>query len=421
MDYKTASICVIGTELTQGIIQDKHSKLISNELTKLGIHTNYMIILNDDGSIKDKLDEMVDECDIVLVTGGLGPTSDDMTRKSIADVAGVKLFQDNESLEYLKMKLGDKAFGTNLIQTMFPETFIPVPNNLGTAPGFKGFINRNGKKIAVAAMPGPPKELNTMFFSHILPWISDLVGCEELEREEFSTFLIAESILEEICQHNKVGKVQWGTRFQEYKISFYLTGGTKEDREQMFRNIELAIGPSLIVKGNATALSVLVDDLLIHNESVSCSESCTGGLCAKRLTDLSGSSAYFYGGVVSYALEAKMRILGVKKETLDKYTAVSSQTVVEMAEGINRISGTDYSFATSGVAGPLGGSAEQPVGTVWFGFSSIHYASQSVRLNFFNTGRESVRRKATTAAFILLEQYKKGLDLRELSSKWKYI
>lgn len=421
MDYKTASICVIGTELTQGIIQDTHSKLISSELTKLGIHTNYMIILNDDGSIKNKLSQMVYESDIVLVTGGLGPTSDDMTRISVAEVAGVELYQDQASLEYLKKKIGDKALGANLIQTMFPKTFTPVPNPLGTAPGFKGFINKDGRSVAVAAMPGPPRELNEMFFTHILPWISTLSNCKELEREEYSTFLIAESILEEVCQQNKVGNVQWGTRFQEYKISFFLTGGTKEDRAHMFKNISNAIGPNLIVKGNTTALDTLVDDLLLNKESVSCSESCTGGLCAKSLTDLSGSSAYFYGGVVSYALEAKMRILGVKKETLDKYTAVSSQTVVEMAEGINNISGTDYSFATSGVAGPSGGTVEQPVGTVWFGFASKSRKSQSVCLTLFNVGRESVRRRATTAAFILLEQYKKGFDLNELSKNWNYI
>ena len=421
MDYKTAAICVIGTELTQGIIQDKHSKLISSEFTKLGIHTNYMIILNDDGSINDKLGEMVEESDIVIITGGLGPTSDDMTRKSVAEVAGVDLYQDAESLIYLKNKMGDKALGANLIQTMFPKTFTPVPNPLGTAPGFKGFINKDGRSVAVAAMPGPPRELNEMFFTHILPWVSTLVDCKELEREEYSTFLIGESTLEEVCQKNKVGNVQWGTRFQEYKTSFFLTGGTKEERSQMFKNIESAIGPNLIVKGNTTALDILVDDLLLNGESVSCSESCTGGLCAKSLTDISGSSSYFYGGVVSYALEAKMRILGVKKETLDRHTAVSSQTVVEMAEGINKISGTDYSFATSGVAGPLGGTAKQPVGTVWFGFASNNRAPQAVCLTLFNVGRESVRRRATTAAFILLEQYKKGFDLNELSRKWNYI
>jgi nicotinamide-nucleotide amidase len=421
MEYKTASICVIGTELTQGIIQDKHSKLISGEFTKLGIHTNDMTIINDDGSIQHKLKDMVDESDIVIVTGGLGPTSDDMTRHSVAEVAGVELYQDQDALANLKAKMGEKALGANVIQTMFPETFTPVLNPLGTAPGFKGFINKNGRSVALAAMPGPPRELNVMFYNHILPWITTLSGSEELEREEYSTFLIAESILEEVCQNNRVGNVQWGTRFQEYKISFFLTGGTREDREQMFKNIEKTIGPHLIVKGNTTALDTLVDDLLLNGETVSCSESCTGGLCAKSLTDLSGSSAYFYGGVVSYALEAKMRILGVKKETLDKYTAVSSQTVIEMAEGINRISDTDYSFSTSGIAGPTGATATQPVGTVWFGFASKTRAPQAVCLTLFNVGRESVRRRATTAAFILLEQYKKGVDLNELSKKWNYI
>ncbi|MGH4038501.1 MAG: nicotinamide-nucleotide amidohydrolase family protein [Sphaerochaeta sp.] len=421
MEYKTASICVIGTELTQGIIADKHCKLISSEFTKLGIHTNAMTIINDDGSIESKLVEMVDESDIVIITGGLGPTSDDMTRNSVAKVAGVGLYQDEASYETLKARLGDRVNGANIIQAMCPETFTPVVNPLGTAPGFKGFINRCDRSVAVAAMPGPPRELNEMFFKHILPWVASLVGQEELEREEYSTFLTGESTLEEICQKNKVGDVQWGTRFQEYKISFFLSGGTKEDRAKMLSNIEREVGPNLIEKGNTSDLNTLVQDLIKNRETVSCSESCTGGLCAKRLTDMSGSSSYFYGGVVSYALSAKMNILGVKKETLDKYTAVSRETALEMAEGINRISDTDYSFSTTGITGPSGGTEESPVGTICFGFASKTQPSQAVRLTILSYGRDSVRRRATTAAFILLEQYKKGVDLSELVKKWKYI
>lgn len=421
MKYKTASICVIGTELTQGIIADKHCKLISSELTKLGIHTNDMSIINDDGSIKTKLVDMVGESDIIIITGGLGPTSDDMTRESVAYVAGVELYQDESSLTALRERLGDRVDGANIIQTMFPKTFTPVVNPLGTAPGFKGFINKNNRSVAIAAMPGPPRELNEMFFSHILPWIATLVGKEELEREEYSSFLIGESVLEEISQRCKVGNVQWGTRFQEYKISYFLSDGTKEDRQKMFNNLQQECGIDLLVKGNTTALDTLTNDLIINKETVSCSESCTGGLCAKLLTDMSGSSDYFYGGVVSYANEAKMNILGVKKETLEKYGAVSSQTVIEMAEGINRIAGTTYSFSTSGIAGPTGGTEDKPIGTVCFGFASKNLPSQAVCVKIFSYGRESIRRRAATTAFILLEKYKNGVDLQEVIKEWKYI
>ncbi|MBK5200416.1 MAG: nicotinamide-nucleotide amidohydrolase family protein [Spirochaetaceae bacterium] len=421
MNYKTASICVIGTELTQGIIADKHCKLISSELTKLGIHTNDMNIINDDGSIKTKLVDMVDESDIIIITGGLGPTSDDMTRESVAHVAGVELYQDEASLLALREKLGDRVDGANIIQTMFPKTFTPVVNPLGTAPGFKGFINKNNRSVAIAAMPGPPRELNEMFFSHILPWIATLVGKEELEREEYSSFLIGESVIEEISQRCRVGAVQWGTRFQEYKISYFLSDGTKEDRLKMFNNLQKECGPDLMVKGNTTALDTLTNDLMINKETISCSESCTGGLCAKLLTDLSGSSSYFYGGVVSYANEAKMSLLGVKKETLEKYGAVSSQTVIEMAEGINKISSTTYSLSTSGIAGPTGGTDDKPLGTIWFGFASKNLPSQSVCVKIFSYGRESVRRRAATTAFILLEKYKNGVNLQEVVKEWKYI
>lgn len=421
MKYKTASICVIGTELTQGIIDDKHCKLISSEFTKLGIHTNGMYIINDDGSIKTKLVDMARESDIIIITGGLGPTSDDMTRISVANVAGVELYQDEDSLIYLRERLGDRVDGANLIQTMFPKTFTPVPNPFGTAPGFKGFLNKDDKSVALAAMPGPPRELNEMFFSYILPWIATLVGKEDLEREEFSSFLIGESLIEEISQRCKVGNVQWGTRFQEFKISYYLSGGTKEDRLKMFNNLQKECGSELLVRGNTTALDILINDLIKNRETLSCSESCTGGLCSKLITDINGSSSFFYGGVVSYANDAKMSILGVKRQTLEKYGAVSSQTVIEMAEGINNISNTTYSFSTSGIAGPTGGTNEKPVGTVWYGFASKNLPSQSVCVKIFSYSRDSIRRRASIIAFILLEKYKHGFNLQDIVKEWKYI
>lgn len=421
MNYKNAAICVIGTELTQGIIADKHSKLISSELTKLGIHINSMTIINDDGSIENILDSLVEENDIVLVTGGLGPTSDDMTRSAIAKVAGKPLYQNKECFDDLYKRVGDRIHGANGIQTMIPEGFTPVKNPNGTAPGFRGFIEKSNREVAIAAMPGPPSELNPMLYNYILPWVSTLVGIEEMEREEFSVFLVCESVLEELCQKNKVGSVKWGTRFQPLRISLFLEGGTKEERDKMFSLLEENIGSALIKRGNYTALESLVNVLKESGDTISCAESCTGGLCAKLLTDLSGISSYFYGGVVSYANEAKMSLLGVKKETLDSVGAVSSETAIEMAEGVNSRLNTSLSFSTTGIAGPTGGSEEKPVGTVWFGFASNDKPSQAVCLNFVNTGRDGLRRRAATAAMLLTIEYQKGNRLLDIISKWEYI
>lgn len=421
MEYKNAALCVIGTELTQGIIQDKHCQLISSELVKLGIHINSMILINDDGSIETVLNKLVKENDIVLVTGGLGPTSDDMTRSCIANVANVKLYQNKDCFDALYKRVGDRIHGANGIQAMIPETFEYIENPFGTAPGFKGFVKDGNRDVIVIAMPGPPRELNPMFYERVLPWISLTIGKEEQERDEYSVFLVCESKLEELCQKNKVNNVKWGTRFQSLKISLFLSDGTKEDRDKMFNNLKEDIGETLIVKSNNSALDSLTNYLIENNETISCAESCTGGLIAKLLTDKSGSSKYFMGGVVSYANQAKMNILKVKESTLNKYGAVSSQTVIEMAEGVNNLLDTSLSVSTSGIAGPTGAVENKPVGTVWFGFASKNKEPQSICLHIINNGRDGIRRRAAVAAMLLAIEYQKGSRLLDIINKWEYI
>jgi nicotinamide-nucleotide amidase len=304
---------------------------------------------------------------------------------------------------------------------MIPQGFEPVPNPNGTAPGFKGFITKGERLVACSAMPGPPREMDPMFFDQILPWLAELRGHDDFSRDEYSTFMIPESKLEELCQSVSADGIQWGTRFQDLKISLYLVGGSKEARDSMAERLQQLVGPSLVVPGEVLPVDLLTGLLKKNHLTVSCAESCTSGYAAKLLTDEAGSSSWFWGGTVTYANEAKQALLGVKAETLATVGAVSRECVLEMADGMRAVSHSDVAFSISGIAGPSGGTEEKPIGTVWFGFSMKDRESQAVKLQISSWGRESVRRKATVVSLILASLYCKGDDLLDTVRKWQYI
>lgn len=418
MANKTASICIVGSELTKGIIGDKHSKLLSSELNKLNITVNQIAIINDDGSIENLLQSWVDTNDIIIVTGGLGPTSDDLTRSAIANVIKKPLVENKEAYDNLYRLVGERIKGANYSQALIPQGFSLLANPYGTAPGFMGSVKSNNGQTTIVSMPGPPRELKPMFFNLVLPKIKKQVGLGEEQNTELSTFLIPESILEEACKSLNINRVKWGTRFQENKISLFVFG---ENSSRMVSEVRKLIGEELVLEGNVDAIDLLIDSLKDNKYTISCAESCTGGLCAKLLTDKGGSSSFFEGGVVSYSNNSKNKVLNVKKETLENYGAVSKQTVIEMATNTRSLLDSDVAFSVSGIAGPTGGSEEKPVGTVWFGFSKRDTEPQAVRLKFSVTSRSGIRKRAAIAAFILTLLYLKGCALLDIVDKWEYI
>jgi nicotinamide-nucleotide amidase len=380
-----------------------------------------MVIIPDDGTIDVVIRDCIDSSDVILLTGGLGPTSDDLTRSIVASIAGVSLVRNEECFQTLYKRIGERIWGANEQQTMIPHGFDPIPNPNGTAPGFKGFISKGERLVALAAMPGPPREMDPMFFDAVLPYLAELRGHDDFLRDEYSTFMIPESKLEELCQRVSQNGIQWGTRFQDLKISLYLVGGSSEDRSSMATRLQELVGPSLVVPGELQPVGLLTDILKKEHLSISCAESCTSGYAAKLLTDEEGSSSWFWGGAVTYANEAKQTLLGVKEETLATHGAVSRECVLEMAQGMLALSNTDIAFSISGIAGPSGGTDEKPVGTVWFGFAGKGRESQAVKLQMSSWGRESVRRKATVVSLILTSLYCKGDDLLDTVQKWQYI
>ncbi|NCC66058.1 MAG: nicotinamide-nucleotide amidohydrolase family protein [Spirochaetia bacterium] len=421
MNYTSAALFIIGTELTRGVIADRHCQLLASNIAQLGYRVDRMVLVPDDGTIGDVLKDCIDNCDLVIITGGLGPTSDDMTRSIVASLAQVPLVRDQKMFEILYDRIGERIWGANERQTMIPQGFEALPNPFGTAAGFRGFITIGERDIACVAMPGPPREMHPMFFDQVLPWLADLIGHDDFARSEYSTFLIPEAKLEELCVQASLEGLQWGTRFQDLKISLYLVGGEKTQRTDMANRLRSFVGSCLIVDGDRQPVDLLTEELGRRNETISTAESCTGGFISKLLTDQSGSSAWFYGGVVTYANEAKEQLAGVSSHTLSTNGAVSEACVLEMAEGILARSKSDWSLAVSGVAGPTGGSEDKPVGTVWFGFAGKSRVSSAVKLHLSSYGRDSVRRKASVVALLLAREYIKGACLLDTVKKWQYI
>ena len=410
-----ASIIVIGTELTRGIIEDKHGSLISRELTHLGVHVSEIVALPDDGSIESVLGALMRSSDMVIITGGLGPTSDDMTRSVIAEAAGKKLVRDEESWAFLLNKLGDKAYGANSRQAMIPEGFFAIPNPNGTAPGFYGY----GGSTLLISLPGPPREMHPMFYDSVLPIVKAKLDLKDGERDEYSSFITAEAKLEELYE-SVDPELDWGTRFQDYKISLYVSGKTKADRNAAIAKLRALVGEHRLEDGDTDALSILINSLTERNATVSAAESCSGGLISELLTSRPGSSRYMVGSVTSYAPSVKENVLGVKHETIEKYGTVSSECALEMAEGVRKLTASDYSLSVTGVAGPDKDEGKD-VGTVYLGFSAKDGRAESVLLRFSSWGRESIRRKAAVSAFLLLSSFIKGERVSAIVSSWKQI
>lgn len=408
-----ASLVVIGTELTRGIICDKHTSLVARELTRLSLCLSSSTIIPDDGSIGPLLSKLKEECDLIIITGGLGPTEDDMTRKAVAKAFGRELSRDEKAWEHLKETLGERAYGSNSKQAFIPSGFSIIENPLGTAPGFWGEVD---KKIVVS-MPGPPKEMNAMFFERVIPLLKRIYKIEEDERDEYSSFLTTEARLDEVSE-GVDSSLSWGTRFQDYKISLYVSGKSKIERDEAIEKVKSILGEKRIEKGDVSAISLLVSTLKDKKATISAAESCTGGLASSLLTSLPGSSEYMLGGVTSYALSVKENVLGVKKETLSSFGAVSFDCALEMAEGVRRITNSDYSFSLTGVAGPDKSEGKE-VGTVFLGFSGKDRKSVSVLVKFPSLSRDSIRRRACVAAFILMRAFINGEDIEKIVSSWE--
>ncbi len=409
------SLIVIGTELTRGIIADRHGQLVSKEMTHIGVHMAEIVAIPDDGSIISVLKALKKNNEIIIVTGGLGPTQDDMTRSCIAEVFNTTLVRDEKCFENLKRRVGaEKALGANEKQAYIPKGFEVMDNPNGTAPGFYG----SDGSTYVFALPGPPREMELMFYSFVLPKVKSLLDVKDGTRYEYTSFITAEARLEELSE--RYGDIDWGTRFQDYQISLYASS----DDEQKVRNaisaLQKELGPCRLVEGNTSALDLLITTVKEKGCHIAAAESCTGGLLSSLLTSKPGASEYFLGSVVSYDPRVKVDVLGVSEETVARFGVVSQECALEMADGARRVCSSDYAVSITGVAGP-DESEGKKVGTVCFGFSSSCRESLAVTLHFSSWGRDSIRRKASVSAMLFLACYIKGEDVQKMAEEWSNI
>lgn len=372
---KTASICTIGDEILIGQIVDTNSSAIASELQKIGIKVKYMVSIADDRQeIISKLGECLDSTDIVIVTGGLGPTKDDITKDALKDLSrSVGYVESPEQTAHINRILsarGIQMLDINKAQALVPDKCEVMPNALGTAPGmiFRNLGNKNSSTLF--SLPGVPFEA-----IGLLPQvISDIKAHHPLEtisHRTILTFGIAESELAK-----KIG--EWEDSLSAAGIHLaYLPNptlgvrlrltqtGKKTDFEEQVKELREILGDYIYGEGDDSLQAVTGRMLREKGKTVSAAESCTGGRISALFTSISGCSDYYKGSVTSYANEVKMNVLGVKDETLESFGAVSEQTVIEMATGAIKALNTDFSVVSSGIAGPGGGTPDKPVGTAW--------------------------------------------------------
>ncbi len=398
-------ILSVGTELTEGRIADSHGRFLSAVLRSIAFTVVRMVAIPDDRTqFTGEVREAAGNSDLLIITGGLGPTSDDLTREVVAEVAAMPLEFIAELWESIQSRMGDRLSETNRKQAYIPKGFTPIPNHHGTAPGFLGRIGN----CLVVSLPGPPRELQPMFSSQVVSLLESAFSRSALPELAATAFLIPESRLEELLQRNRKDNIEWGTRVDSLRIAFYLRGGEEVNRRAMLADTIREAGSFRIREGEVDPASLVFESLLARGQTMATAESCTGGMIAELITEIPGSSAVIWGGWIVYANDAKIRQLGVSRHTLDTHGAVSRQTVVEMAAAACSISACDYGVAVSGIAGPDGGTPDKPVGTVWIGVA-CRDGRNFERMYEFRGNRSRVRRSAAVAALLMVEEAIRGV------------
>lgn len=377
MNPTQASIITIGNELLIGQTLDTNSAFIGQELNKIGIWVRKRVAVGDDAfEIKNALDQESALSDLIILTGGLGPTADDITKPLLCEYFGGQLRQDQETLEHIRYlfeqvyRRPGAALERNINQANVPDNCIVLKNPVGTAPGM--LFEKNGKTFI--SLPGVPKEMKDLMKTAVLPYLEKNCKRAAIVHRNLLTAGIGESMLAELIQDFESGlpsSVSLAYLPNYGMVKLRLTGIGTNDVElnklinPLFEELKKITAPYLVTDAEESLEETLGKLLIQKGATVGTAESCTGGLIGHMISSVSGASAYYKGSIVSYANEVKESLLLVKPTTLQSEGAVSEKTVLEMAKGALASLKTDYIIAVSGIMGPLGGSPEKPVGTVW--------------------------------------------------------
>lgn len=363
-----------GSELLLGSTINTHAAWFGQQLFLLGLRIERQMTVPDGEAIREAMEESASRADVLIVTGGLGPTSDDLTREITSEVLGIELIEDEaamRSLEAFFAKRNRPMADSNRKQALVPVGADVLPNPNGTAPGVYVPPRLNGRsQCAVFLLPGPPRELYPMFHEEVVPRLKALAAVEVKSSLELKFTGIGESDFHQEIDAKlaKIEDLEFGYCAHVGEVDLRLIG----DERALAEGRSLALdhfGQYLISDDGSSLEEVVVRKLKEKGMKLATAESCTGGLVSNRVTDVPGASAVFTHGYVTYANEAKMQLLGVVPETLEKHGAVSEEVAMQMAEGALKSSGADIAVAVTGIAGPDGGTDEKPVGTAWIGLA----------------------------------------------------
>ncbi len=409
----TAEIISVGTELLMGQIVDTNAAYLAARLPRLGIGCYRRQTVGDN---KERLTETIitalNRSDIVFTIGGLGPTADDITKETVAEVLGDKMKFDASvarKIESYFERMGVPMAEINLKQALVPERGTALDNPNGTAPGAV-FVS-DSKKVVV--LPGPPREFCPMVENQVIPYLLGYADCwGAIESRTLKITGKGEStVADEIKDllESEEPTVAPYAKFGEVHLRISSASPTSRDAfakiDDMEAKIRECLGDCVFGTDDDTLESVTVKALLDSGKTIATAESCTAGMVSAAIADVAGSSGTLLGGVVSYANEVKMNTLGVPKEVLDTVGAVSEECAKAMAEGVRKVTGADIGVSTTGIAGPGGGTDTKPVGLVYIGLATDE--GTTVQRNVFNGGRNDVRRRTVQKALDAVRRFLK--------------
>ena len=410
-----AEILAVGTEILLGDIVNTNAQYLARELADLGIGVYYQTVVGDNPDrLRDTIYKAFSRADLIITTGGLGPTEDDLTKETGAKYFDKELILDEKALNDIKdffEKTGKKMTENNVKQAYVPKGSTVLYNENGTAPGI--IIEENGKILIM--LPGPPKETIPMFENQVKPFLKSKQEYTLVSR----VLRVAgvgeskmETLVKDIIENSENPTVAPYAKDNEAILRITAKAHNEYEAMELIKpvadEIYNRLGDAIYGEGDTNLESVVAELLINKKMTISTSESCTGGLLAGTLIEYPGISSVFMDGVVSYSNESKMYRLGVKEETLEKYGAVSHETAAEMAKGIAETAGTNIGISTTGIAGPGGGSPEKPVGLVYVGIC-INGNVKTKEMHFAGT-REKIRGRAVYGALNWLRKELLNLD-----------
>jgi nicotinamide-nucleotide amidase len=406
-----AEIIAVGSELLTPDRVDTNSLFLTAQLNRLGIEVTRKTIVGDGfDELRETFAGALDRVELIVATGGLGPTEDDRTREAVADLLRRKLSQDTgvfSQIEARFRRLGRQMSAINLKQAMVPEGAVVLENANGTAPGL--WLEVRDRIIIL--LPGPPHELKAMFAEQAEPRLARLpIGLRLLARELRIAGMGESDVDQRIAPiYTRRADVQTTILAAPGEIQVHLRMWTadlaaaEQVLQQLQESIGIALGETVFTTSGESMEEVIGRELTLHHATIATAESCTGGLLAERLTRISGSSAYFLGGVVSYSNALKSAWVDVPQEIIESRGAVSAEVAIALAEGIRRRTGATLGIGITGIAGPNGGTPEKPVGTVHVALA--HDGGNTERALRFVGPRDRVRFQASQAALDLVRRY----------------